>query len=114
MSLAGSESSQTLRVSKHRAELGAGGAAHAATVAGFSELDVDFLANGALIVVVKDVPVSLPNGVPRWDLCHQEVAWPGWRSSATAERRTSVRARALVLPRFRMSWIRTLASSISG
>ena len=79
MSLAGSKASQTLRVSEHRAQLGAGGAAHTATVARLSKLDVDLLPNRALIVVVKDVPVSLSNGVPRLDLCHQEVAWPGWR-----------------------------------
>jgi hypothetical protein len=28
---------------------------------------------------VKDVAVSLPDGVPRRDLCHQEAACPGWR-----------------------------------
>ena len=77
MSLAGSEPSQTLRVSEHRAELGAGGAAHSAAVTRLSKLDVDLFPYGALIVVMEDVAISLPNGVPRWDLCHQNACLAG-------------------------------------
>ena len=79
MSLAGSESSQTLRIAEHRTELGARRAAHPTAVTRLPVLDVDLFPYGALVVVVKDVAVSLPDGVPRWDLCHQEAAWPGWR-----------------------------------
>lgn len=77
MSSAGSEPSQALRVSEHRAELGAGRAAHPAAVTGLSKLDVDLFPYRALIVVVEDVAVSLPNGVPRWDLCHQYACLAG-------------------------------------
>jgi hypothetical protein len=79
VSLAGSESCQTLRIPEHRTELGAGRTAHPTAVTRLPVLDVDFFPYGALVVVVKDVAVSLPNGVPRWDLCHQEAAWPGRR-----------------------------------
>jgi hypothetical protein len=40
-------------------------------------LDVDFLAYRALIVVVEDVSISLPDGVPGGDLCHQEACLAG-------------------------------------
>jgi hypothetical protein len=43
----------------------------------FSKLDVDFFAYRALIVVVEDVSVSLPDGVPGWDLCHQGACLAG-------------------------------------
>ncbi len=78
MSLAGSEPSQTFWVSQQRTELGTRGAAHAATVTGFSELDVDLLAYGALIVVMKDVAVFLPNRVPGGNLGHQRVCLGRW------------------------------------
>ena len=77
MRLPRSEPSQALRISQHRAELGAGGAPGSTAVTGLSELDVDLFAYRALIVVVKDVSVSLPNGVPRWDLCHQNACLAG-------------------------------------
>ena len=79
MSLAGSEPRQTLRVSEHRTELGTRGTAHAAAVTKFSKLHVNLPAYGALIVVMEDVAVSLPNGVPGWDLCHQGICLAGWR-----------------------------------
>jgi hypothetical protein len=79
VSLAGREPGETLRVTEHRAELGTRGAAHAASVTRFPKLDVDLFSYRTLIVVVEDVAVSLPNGVPRWDLRHQGTAWPGWR-----------------------------------
>ena len=44
---------------------------------GFSKLDVDFFAYWALIVVVEDVSVSLPDGVPGWDLCHEGACLAG-------------------------------------
>ena len=77
MSSAGSKASETLRISEHRAQLGAGRAAHAAAVSKLSKLDVDLFPYGALIVVVEDISVSLPNGVPRGDLCHQEACLSG-------------------------------------
>jgi hypothetical protein len=40
-------------------------------VTGFSKFDVDLFAYGALIVVVEHVAISLTNGVPRRNLCHQ-------------------------------------------
>ena len=69
----------------------------------FSKLDVDLFPYGALIVVVKDVAVSLPNGVPGWDLCHQGTCLAGMALIDRGRTAPSVGARALVLPRLRMS-----------
>lgn len=76
--LAGSESGEALGISEHRSELCAGRAPHAAPVTWFSELYVDFLPYRALIIIVENVAVALPYGVPRWDLCHQEGPCLGW------------------------------------
>jgi hypothetical protein len=43
----------------------------------FPELDVDLLTYRTLIIVVEDIAVSLPNGVPGWDLCHQGACLAG-------------------------------------
>lgn len=43
----------------------------------FSKLDVDFFTYRALIVVVEDVSVFLPDGVPGRDLCHEEACLAG-------------------------------------
>ena len=43
----------------------------------FAKLDVDFLAYRALIVVMEDVSISLPDGVPGVDLCHQGACLAG-------------------------------------
>ena len=42
-----------------------------------AKLDVDFLAYRALIIVMEDVSISLPDGVPGGDLCHQGACLAG-------------------------------------
>ena len=54
-------------------QLGAGRALGPAAMPPHAKLRIDPLSYGALIVIVVDVAVSLPNGVPGGDLRHHRA-----------------------------------------